>query len=100
MRSDAITITPIPGWILAIPYIIPDSIFSSVKEVSGESMKSEVIAIGEDLTDDNNILRKPNCKLGDIIIHKYLSEDFNIGTTKYRFVHFSDMRGIWEDAKK
>lgn len=99
-RHTTPQITPISGWILVIPYLQPDSIFQSVKESSGESMKSEVIAIGDDLTDDNGIIRKPNCKIGDIIVHKWLSEDFNIGTTKMRFVHFADLRGIWKDAKK
>lgn len=99
-RQTTPQIKPIPGWILAVPYIIPDSIFTSVKEVSGESQKSQVIAVGEDLIDDNGIGRKPNCKIGDIVVHKWLSEDFNIGTIKYRFIHFADVRGIWLDAKR
>jgi co-chaperonin GroES (HSP10) len=91
-----IKIHPAPGYILAQPYIQKDSLFQSVKEVSGESQKSEVLAIGEDLVDDNGNIRKPNCKIGDRIIHCYLSEDFNVGTEKFRFVHFSNIRGIME----
>lgn len=89
-----INISPIAGWCLGIPYIKKDSMFTSIKELSGESMCSEIIAVGDTLIDDNGIERKAPCKFGDLIYHKYLSEDFNQGTTKYRFIHFSDIRGI------
>lgn len=87
-------ITPVKGWLLGVPYIKKDSLFTSAKEVSGETMCSEIIAVGDTLIDDNNIERKAPCQVGDVIYHKFLSEDFNVGTTKYRFIHFADVRGI------
>lgn len=91
-------ITPIaPGWLLTKPYLPKDSLFHSIKETSGETMRSEVLEVGADLVDDNNILRKAPCKKGEIIFHKYISEDFNIATDKFRFVHFADYRGTWKE---
>ena len=91
-----INITPVSGYILTIPYIQKDSMFTSIKELSGETMKSEVVAVGSELMDDGGFKREAPCKVGDIILHSYLSEDFNLGTIKYRFVHFSNVRGVWK----
>ena len=91
-------ILPHKGYILCKRFVQPQSIYKSLGESVGEDQKSEVIAVGEDILDSNNILRTPDCKVGDIIIHADSNKTFEIDHEMYRFVHFSEIHGIWEDA--
>lgn len=96
-------IKPSPGYLLAIRYIPKTtgivSLHQSAKETDGQDQKSTVLAVGESVDDNNGVTRFSPCKKGDIIIHAASMSEFEIGTDKYRFVHFTQVHGIWEDAK-
>lgn len=87
-------IKPFPGYILATPYINEDEVFKSVKETDGMDQKSVVIAIGDDVLDDNGNTRTTQARLKDIIVHAYSNKEFEIEFTKYRWVHFSEIHGV------
>lgn len=99
MAKQKHKIVPNTGYILVQPFV-QEGIFKSIRTTAGEVEKSTVIAIGGVLTDDHNIKRTAGCKVGDIILHSYIHDDLNIGSDKYKFVHFSNVRGVWEDAPK
>src|SRR5258708_28364493 len=91
-------ISPKSGFLLCIPFIEKGT-FKPAKEDVGSIQKSKVIKVGTILIDDNGILRSPQCKIGDIILHKYVPDEFTISFDQYRFVHFADLRGIWLNSK-
>jgi len=90
----SIIFEPTPGNILCKPYISPDQTFVSAKEEAGYAQKSEVIAVGKEVIDDYGNIRKPPCKKGDIILHKYAQDDYELGFIKYRSIHFNMVLGI------
>lgn len=91
-------IKPEKGYLLAIRFV-EDSTFKSTKETDGIDQKSKVLVVGEDVMDNNGNMRTTMAKEGDIILHAYSNKEFEINFTKYRFVHFSEVHGIWEDAE-
>lgn len=88
-------ITPVPGFILVEKYYPTDETFSAVKDTPGELRRSTVRAIGPDLVDDQEILRKAHCKIGDIIYHAPAADDFLLDSTQMHLVHFSNVRGVY-----
>jgi co-chaperonin GroES (HSP10) len=83
-----------PGWIIARPYIEKEKTFISNKEVAGDIQKSEVLFIGDNYLDENGNLRNSPCKIKDIILHQYTSNDTEIGFDKYRAVRFYEVIAI------
>jgi co-chaperonin GroES (HSP10) len=83
-----------PGWLIVKPYVDKEATFVSEKESAGFSQKSEVLEVGKPVVDSYGILRKPPCKKGNIIIHEYAQNEFEIGFDKYRAIHFSQVIGI------
>lgn len=86
-------ISPTPGYILTEPFIDETSKFPS-REPQGEDQKSHVIAVGDNITDSEGVLRVPPCKVGDIIIHANSNKTFTINYDEFRFVHFVEVHGI------
>jgi len=82
------TFYPLPGWILAKPYISEDQTFKSIKEEAGYAQKSEVLACGESYKDDHGNLRECPCEAGDIILHQYAQDDYELGFDKFRAIKF------------
>lgn len=91
-------IKPEKGYLLAIPFV-EDATFKSVKESDGVDQKSKVLVVGDSVMDDKGNMRSTTAKTGDIILHAYSNKEFEINFTKYRFVHFTEVHGIWEDAE-
>jgi len=89
------TITPQPGYILTKPFIIKKT-FKSPKENIGEDQLSEVIEVGSSVKDDKGELRTTNVKKGDKIYHSYSNKTLEIDFQDYRFVHFTEVHGIYE----
>ena len=79
---------PFPGWIIAKPYISEEQTFKSLKEEAGSAQKSEVIAIGGSYNDDHGNLRECPCEVGEIILHQYISDDYEQGFDKFRAIKF------------
>lgn len=92
-------IYPLPGFIVTKPYLSPNQTFQSVKEESGFCQKSEVVAIGGSYTDDHGNLRECPVKVGDVILHKWSTDDFDIEFTKYRAVPFYTVIAKLEETK-
>ena len=91
----------LPGWIIAKPYISKEQTFISEKESSGDAGKSEVLFVGDEYIDDNSNKRTTEVKVGDVILHIYSQNSFELGFDKYRAVHFSQVISIIkEDAKR
>ncbi len=86
--------SPVPGWIIAIPYIEEEKTFKSDKVVAGEAQKSEVLAVGDSFIDDHGNLRTPPCKVGDIIIHSYIQNDYETDFNKFRAIKFFEVIGV------
>jgi co-chaperonin GroES (HSP10) len=84
---------PMPGYLIVKPYI-PNTTFKSEKEIAGEARASEVLAVGDSFIDDHGNKRTIDVKVGDVILHTYDQNDFEIGFDKYRAVHFSRILGI------
>lgn len=76
------------GQVILKPYIPKETTFVSSKEEAGESQKSEVVAVGESYKDDHGNLRECPVSVGDIIIHRYAQETFEIDHELYRAVPF------------
>lgn len=94
------SILPSAGYVLTRNYIPKEkSVFVPIKETDGFDQKSEVIAVGDKVTDSNGVDRFPPCKVEDIIIHAASMSEFEIDMDKYRFVHFTQVHGVWEGAK-
>jgi len=85
---------PTSGQIICKPYIDENQTFKSVKEEAGYAQKSEVVAIGSSYVDDHGNIREPMCKKGDIILHKYAQDDYELDFEKYRVIHFSMLLGV------
>lgn len=88
-------VKPHPGYLFVKPYIETDGSFISAKETVGEDQRSVVLEIGDSVTDSQGILREANCKKGDIIIHASTNKTIQLDFTEYRFVHFSEIHGLW-----
>lgn len=90
-------INPTAGWILTKEYT-PKKTFTSPQQAIGDAQKSEIIAIGEQYTDDYGNLHTPDndWKVGTIIIHGDNNNDFELDFDRYRFVHFSRVMGLLE----
>jgi co-chaperonin GroES (HSP10) len=86
--SNSSTFKTLPGWIICKPYIPKDETFVSVKESAGYSQRSEVVAVGDTFIDENHIEWKPTCKVGDIIMHEYAQNEFELSFDKYRAIKF------------
>ena len=84
----------LPGWIITKPYIPTDATFVSANETSGDAQKSEVLEVGEAYRDDNGNIREPLVKPGDIVLHFYAQQTYEVGFDKFRAVHFSQIIGI------
>lgn len=97
--SNSPAITPHPGYILCKPYIEKDKTFIAAKEQDGLDQRSEILAIGQDVLDSYGVLRKPYCKVGDVILNAYSNKEFELDFTKYRFVHFSEIHGIYATTR-
>jgi co-chaperonin GroES (HSP10) len=85
---------PCPGFILAKPYISEEQTFKNLKEEAGSAQKSEVLAVGDKFVDDHGNLRTPPCKVGDVILHSYIQNDYEVGFDKYRAVRFYEVIGV------
>lgn len=94
-KKEIPNITPAPGYILAIPYVNEDEVFKSVKETDGQDVKSIVLAISSGVIDAEGVLRTAPCRVGDIVISAYSNKEFEIAFTKYRFLHFTEIHGIY-----
>lgn len=92
----AILIHPTPGYILAKPFFLKDTPFKPAKEEAGAVQKSEVLAVGDMLIDDGGFERFAPCKVGDVIVHSYIPDEFEISFDTYRMVHFSQVKGLWK----
>ncbi len=90
-------ITPRAGFILAKPFIMK-GVFVSAREEAGAVQHSTVIAVGPNLLDDHGFERSAQCKPGDVILHKYVPDEFELNNDKYRMIHFVDVRGVWDNA--
>jgi len=99
VSSETPDITPHPGYILCKPYVETDKPFGSVKEQDGLDQRSEILAIGQDVLDSYGVFRKPYCKVGDVILHAYSNKEFEVDFTKYRFVHFTEIHGIYATTR-
>lgn len=86
-----------PGFIIAKPYIETDQTFVSDKENPGFSQKSEVLEVGGSFIDDHGNLRKPSCDKGDIIVHEYAQNEYEVGFEKYRAIKFYQVIGILKE---
>ena len=84
----------LPGFIICKVYIPAESTFVSEKEVAGDSQMSEVVSVGGFYKDDHGIDRISPVKEGDIILHKYTSDDLTINFDRFRVVHFSNIMGV------
>ena len=84
---------PLPGWIITKPYLPKDQTFVPGKESAGEAQQSEVIAVGGSYKDDHGNLRVMNLKKGDVILHFYAQQTYEVGFDKYRAVPFSQVIG-------
>lgn len=93
------SIKPLDGYVLCVPYTSEGSPFKPVKEQDGLDQLSEVIAVSEQVLDQNNVIRKCPVKIGDIIHHAYSNSEFEIDFTKYRYVFYSQIHGVM-DAKE
>jgi len=80
-------ISPLPGFVICEPYV-PDQTFSSIKEEVGESQKSKVIAVGDEYLDDHGNKRVCPVSVGDVIIHRYAQETFDVDHLPYRAVPY------------
>lgn len=85
---------PSPGWILGKPYLSEDQTFRSLKEEAGSAQKSEVLAVGLDYVDDHGNLRKSPCKVGDVIVHSYIQNDYEMDFDKFRAIRFFEVIGV------
>lgn len=83
-----------PGFIIAKPYIETDQTFKSEKETSGDCQQSIALDVGPDYIDDHGNSRTTKIKTGDVFLHIYETNTFEIGFEKYRAVHFSRVIGI------
>ena len=83
-----------PGWIIAKPYISKDQTFISEKESSGDAGKSEVLAVGGEFMDEHGNIRHIEVKVGDVILHIYSQNSYEMGFEKYRAVHFSQVIAV------
>jgi co-chaperonin GroES (HSP10) len=88
-------ITPEPGELLCKKYS-PQDVFVPVREEVGEAQVSVIMAIGDSVVDNNNVVRDPNdsWEVGTIIYHQYSSNDFEWSKELYRFVNFSKVLGV------
>ncbi len=93
-------IQPAPGYLLTKPYIKEDKIFKSAKETEGEDQLSTIIAVGEDVLDDNGNVRTSPAKVGQIIIHTINNSPIEIEGELYRFVHFVQTHGVYYPDKR
>lgn len=93
-NSSKLQFDPLPGWLLTKPYITKEQTFISEKESSGDAGKSEVLEVGDTYIDDHGNERRTNVKVGDIILHIYSQNTFEMGFDKYRAVHFSQVISI------
>ncbi len=87
-------ILPHPGYILAKLYV-PPGIFKPAATVSGEDLFYEVLQLGENIIDSEGIERKPNCRIGDIVIGVDSSSTFELEHVRYYFLHFTQVHGIY-----
>ncbi len=92
MAKQTYHITPTAGYILTTPYE-PDTTFESVRVRPGEALISEILAIGDSVMDDRGNIRTTPYKVGDIIVHAFNNKDFELGFTKYRYCHFTEVYG-------
>jgi co-chaperonin GroES (HSP10) len=90
----------LPGFLICKPFVSKDDTFISDKEVAGEPQISEVISVGGGYIDDHGNSRTPPVKLGDVILHRYTSDDLTIEFDKYRIVHFSNVLGLKSEKTK
>lgn len=88
-------IKPLEGYILTIPHV-RKLLGTDIKEPSGEDQMSKVIAVGSDTTDEQGTVRTTPVKKGDIIVHRESNKDFTLENQLYRFVHFTEVHGIYE----
>jgi len=88
MNNISKTFSPFPGWIIATPYISKTQTFNSLKEEAGSAQKSTVIAIGDSFIDDHGNKRECPCKVGDVVLHQYVNDDYELGMDKYRAIKF------------
>lgn len=95
-KSETVSIKPTPGYLLVKPYIQTNTPYKTTKEEPGAAQKSEVLAVGDTLIDDAGITREAPCKVGDIIIHTYISDGFDLNFDEYRMVHFSQVKARLE----
>lgn len=91
-------IKPTEGYILTIPHI-RKLLGARLKEPSGEDQMSKVLVVGADVKDEQGTVRTTPVKEGDIIIHRESNKDFTFENQLYRFVHFTEVHGIYESTK-
>lgn len=89
-------IKPTPGYLLCKIYLFEDTPFKTGREAAGEDKMSEVLEVGENVKDAQGILRTAPCKKGDIILSADSNKTFTIGFDAYRFIHFSEVHGIYK----
>lgn len=85
---------PSPGWLITRPYISKEQTFNSLKEEAGSAQKSEVLSVGSEYVDDHGFIRKSPCKVGDVILHSYIQDDYEVGFDKFRAVRFFQVIGV------
>lgn len=84
---------PMPGYIIAIPYVEKDQTFVSAKESAGDLQRSVVVSAGDSYIDDHGNIRQSLVKKGDVILHRYTSNTGTIGFDEIRAIHFSEVIG-------
>ena len=89
-------IKPAPGYLLCEPYIEKDKPFVSAKEITGEDRKYIVLEVGDSITDSEGIERTSPCKQGDTIIGVDSNKTFEIDFTRYYFLHYTEVHGVWK----
>lgn len=92
--SKTPTIAPHPGYVLARPYIENNNTLVSIKDEDGLDQKSEVLSVGDSITDSQGILREAHVKKGDIVLHAFNNSEFTIGSDRFRFIHFTQLHGV------
>lgn len=97
-NTSTTSIKPTPGYLLATPYV-GSGPWSSVKESAGEDVKSEVVAVGPSVIDSEGIERRAPCNVGDVVISTDSNKTFEDNFTKYRFIHFTEVHGIYEPKR-
>lgn len=83
----------LPGFVICKIYV-DNGPFASEKEVAGDSQVSQVLEIGDSYIDIQGNKRGTQVKVGDVILHRYTSDDITIKFDKYRIVHFDNIFGI------